>query len=252
MKKVEKYIYIVLIMILVGVIASGTTYILMKDNNKTEVKENNKEQDNKENETKEEKITLTESELKEYLSYVPTNDVLDNKYSTVTNTDNKILLGTILFNLTLDADDGAIIASLSKADELMQKMYNQKLGNYSDSYENGEWKNYVATYASFCYTKEDNNFIVNYCSSGSETFNLIESYEAKYDLLYIYSYHAYDSNEEIADYYNGYKASVNITDDYNNSFNNYLKENKGKFTKYKHIFKKNENGYYWYSTEVIK
>jgi len=49
MKKGEKYIYIVLIVILIGVIASGTTYILMKDNNKTEVKENKKEQDNKEN-----------------------------------------------------------------------------------------------------------------------------------------------------------------------------------------------------------
>lgn len=39
MKKIEKYIYIILIIILVGVIASTTTYILTKDN-KTEEKEN--------------------------------------------------------------------------------------------------------------------------------------------------------------------------------------------------------------------
>lgn len=40
MKKVERYIYIILIVILVGILSAGTTYIIMKNNDKTEIKEN--------------------------------------------------------------------------------------------------------------------------------------------------------------------------------------------------------------------
>lgn len=69
MKKSEKYIYIVLVVILVGVLASGITYIIMdKQNNKDEVKEpsNNKNKP-EENEDKE-AITLTEKEIDMYLA----------------------------------------------------------------------------------------------------------------------------------------------------------------------------------------
>lgn len=40
MKKVERYIYIILIVILVGILSAGTTYIIIKNNDKTEIKEN--------------------------------------------------------------------------------------------------------------------------------------------------------------------------------------------------------------------
>ena len=54
MKKVEKYIYIVLGMILVVVIACGITYMMIANNNKTETKEEEKNN----NETNEQEPTI--------------------------------------------------------------------------------------------------------------------------------------------------------------------------------------------------
>ena len=50
MKKAEKYIYLVLGIILVVVIACGITYIIATNNNKTETKEENNEQNNNQEE----------------------------------------------------------------------------------------------------------------------------------------------------------------------------------------------------------
>jgi len=47
MRKVEKYIYLILGVILVGVISTGVTYILMDKENNTEIKENDKQEESK-------------------------------------------------------------------------------------------------------------------------------------------------------------------------------------------------------------
>ncbi|MCM1052366.1 MAG: hypothetical protein NC483_00090 [Ruminococcus sp.] len=53
------------------------------------------------------------------------------------------------------------------------------------------------------------------------------------------------------------KEETNITTICSNSVDvdvcakNYFKNHKTEFTKYKHVFKKNDTGYYWYSTEVV-
>lgn len=65
MKKIERYIYIAVIIVLISVILAGTTYILVKDNNKTDLKENNNQtetdnnQENKEPVTKKDNVKLS-------------------------------------------------------------------------------------------------------------------------------------------------------------------------------------------------
>lgn len=61
MKKIERYIYIILIIVLVGVIASGTTYFLVKDNNKTDLKENNNQTETDNNQENKEPVTKKDS-----------------------------------------------------------------------------------------------------------------------------------------------------------------------------------------------
>ena len=263
MKRTEKYIYLVLGIILIVVIACSITYIVATNNNKTETKEepnNNQEENN--NQDNDEQITLSESELEEYLSYVPYNFQTGETYDlfslNVNNIPIKSLLGITLFNLSNEINDSEIIASHDKVSAEVLKRYNKKLATPINSYDEfGNWLNYAASYSGLCYTYEDGSYILNYCASGIEFVQIIDSYIATNNELIIYSYtilyNGLYGQNEIEDITGEYKVSINLPDDgYQNEENitAYVNINKSDFTKLKHTFKKNDTGYYWYSTEV--
>lgn len=84
MKKSEKYIYIILAVILVGILFAGTTYILIKSkDNKTEIKENNNKPNNNEEPTKKDGVKL----LKTY----NLNDKIIEEFEITLNGKTKIM-----------------------------------------------------------------------------------------------------------------------------------------------------------------
>jgi len=285
MKK-ENILYIIITVLLV-IIAIGGTYIVMNKNNNTQSANESKKQDN--NKKEEEKITLSEKELEQYLSYIPNgNDyslynnnnpiqgAYDMKVANINIINKNLLLARAI---TLLSNDNKYFAnnkeiSLNKKimssimgvesidEELTTKDYysltfiNSKLKEMYN-YELGSLKNAMEVEDTFningmCYYYDNGNIIM--CGGGDNfqtNINLIEKYEANEKELIIYENAALllELNEEkiLRDYYNKYEVKIN-----NNNAINYIKEHKDKFTKYKHIYKKNDTGYYWYHTEVVE
>ena len=106
MKKTEKYIYIVLGIILIVVIACSITYVIATNNNDAKTKEENNNQEENNNE---DSITLSEAELNEYLSYVPKSALLSNyeAYETPNNINalsEEIVIDNALRVLTMNDD----------------------------------------------------------------------------------------------------------------------------------------------------
>ena len=95
MKKLERYIYIALIIILVSIVCTGATYIVMneKNNNKTEIKENINQEKDKEkapeidlaNSIKFKEIKTINDKIVEYFDVVLNNkksilNIISNNY----------------------------------------------------------------------------------------------------------------------------------------------------------------------------
>ena len=258
MKKTEKYIYIVLGIILIVVIASGITYMIAT-NDKTETKEEeNNNSNNNQEENKEEQITLSESELEEYLSYVPINAEKELFTMPVNNMPNQILLGRLLYNMSDSVSEGEIVATSEEVNQKMLEMYNQELDTYENSYdEEGNWLNYSAMFGGFCYTLEDNSFNLNYCASGIDFIEIVDDYEANEEELIIYSYVVYYNglygSDEIEDIYSRNTVNIELPSDGYQTEDNvkeYVNSHKNEFTRLKNTYKKNDTGYYWYSTGV--
>lgn len=267
MKKTEKNIYIVLGIILIVVIASGITYMIAT-NDKTETKEeNNNPEENNQEEDNEEQITLSESELKEYLSYVPDSYVSKSAYTTENREElNNLILGSVLFKIS-NYNPGEI--SLTEVDREIQKMYNMSLNDFDLQISD----NYITGCSGMGYSYTGKEFIASDAGAPNyEKIGLIEDYELINDDLIIYelpaTYWEYFDGEGyyLGDYtllknFDG--ATMNfdliklgIAYDETNMDNareyayEYLQAHKDEFTLYKHTFKKNDTGYYWYSTEV--
>ena len=283
MKKIEKYIYLVLGLILIVVIACSVTYIIATNNNNTET---NEEPNNQEGNNSEESITLSESELEEYLSYVPidTENYLNrNVYKASVNLDSidKTLLrdmGIIKISNCFDNDTCPFDTSneilikidlfpyyennvttkyipLTYLNELLHQMYNYELTNLEnassieDSFDAG----------GMSYIYQDGYFLsLTGGSSGGEHISVLDNYEATEEELVIYEYAAYyDSFEnKLIDYHTTVETDLggwcgNTTyEEKMIILQNYLEEHKTEFTLYKHTFKKNDTGYYWYQTEI--
>ena len=248
MKKTEKYIYLVLGIILVVVIACGITYMIAT-NKKTEIKEK-------------QRITISEDGLKEYLKYVP-KDIMNenqNMYINPQNSDDlstETLLGATLnyadnyTDLRISTELGdEFLFSKEKINELMQKMYNKKIPKLEDEIKFG----------CVFYSEYDNNNYIQSGGCGSENIHLnkIDSYLATEGELIITEYAAYyDSFENtLNDYYTNKETDLGgwcgntSSEEKIEILDNYLDAHKDEFTLYKHTFKKNDTGYYWYSTEI--
>ncbi len=254
MKKVEKYIYLVIALIIVAIIASGTIYIIKKNN---------------------QNITLTETELNKYLSYVPNtkeNPIYNIKKTNLDSIEKKQLITKILdnetncwdkqncdfdMNLKLPVKNSEIFYYEAESVDRyyfpmdyiktkMQEYYNEEIPNLEETKKLEDMYN-----ATLGYIYQNNYFLG---LGGGETDDLfvsyIDSYNASKKELVIYEYVGHYSyfHETLYDYYNNYEVKLA----YETNFQDYLKDNKSNFTKYKHTFKKNTTGYYWYSTEIIE
>lgn len=281
MKKAEKYIYLVLGLILIVVIACGITYVIVTNNNETET---NEEPNNNENK---EQITLSKSELEKYLSYVPidTESYLNrnvyNQASVNLETINKTLLrdmGIIRISSCFDNDNCSFDTNneipinidlfptyeiqvstknipLIYLNELLQQMYNYELTDLKNALSIED----VFDAGGMSYIYQDGYFLLLAGGpSGGEHISVLDNYEANEEELVIYEYTAYyDSSEnKLIDYYTESETDLdgwcgNTTDEEKIIvLHDYLEEYKNEFTLYKHTFKKNDTGYYWYSTEI--
>ena len=274
---------------MVVVIACGITYMIVTNNNKTETKEeNNNNNNNEQNNNQEEQISLSEEELKQYLSYVPnelenmTSSVYKQKITTLNTVDKNLLrnIALIISSECLNKEENNCpfdtsveipikidlfpyyennVATkyipLNYLNEILHKVYNYKLVNV----ENTVNAENIINAGGMGYIYQDGYFIlVGGGSTSVKHINLIENYEANNENLIIYEYATYfdPMENKLFDYYTEKETVIddlleNIT--YEEKIiilKDYLKEHKDKFTLYKHTFKKNDTGYYWYSTEV--
>ena len=134
-------------------------------------------------------------------------------------------------------------------------------------------EDYITGYSGMGYLYTGKEFIASDAGAPNyEKISLIEDYELINNDLIIYerptTFWQYFGEEGyyLGDYpllanFNGVEVNfdlikLEITYDENNIdaakgyTYEYLKEHKSEFTLYKHTFKKNNTGYYWYSTEI--
>ncbi|MBE6154984.1 MAG: hypothetical protein E7163_05415 [Firmicutes bacterium] len=276
MKKIEKYIYVVIALIIGAVLASTVTYIVM---DKKYDNHNNNEQN--ENNSNNEQISLSDEELHEYLSYIPTRNIkgmslYEKKYTNVKTISEVELIEQVLSNsLCWDNNSCPFDTSIKEMpidnfsypatvyfpltyikSELL-KMYNYDLKSIKDGVSIKD--SYDANGLGYIY---QNGYFK--CTGGGDNsgnhINYIEKYDISNESLIIYEYAAYYDyfrTENFYDYYTDYYHYISIEEtksysSYLDYLANYLKNNKNDFTQYKHTFKNNDTGYYWYSTEVIE
>lgn len=269
----KNIILYVAITILLCALTGLTTYIILdKKDNKTEIKEN-------ETKLNEQKVIISDNKLKEYLNYIP-NDYIESSQSVYVNPtnvidiDKSILLGKVLNDKFINCvenrtcetkksdylglynysgvDGGpSDIAVISKKeiDSEFLKRYNNHIPTINES-----TSNYIATYYN-CYWYTKDYFIETDCvgSGFYEHLSVIENYETKNNELIIYEYAALAEEFEYSEKYNIITYDKLKEIKLNNPIEEtkeYFNNHKQEFTKYKHTFKKNETGYYWYSTEV--
>ena len=243
MKKIEKYIYIVIAIILGAILLGVGIYIANSQG-----------------------IKLGEEELRKYLSYVPRsleNKLYDKKETDLANVSEKLLITKILDNCSFDMNlklplkyEKELLYDVEYIDryylpldlvkEKMEEYYNKEITNLEETKTLEDAYN---TGMSFAY---QNNYFLGL--GGGETddllVSLLDNYEASKNQLIIYEYVAHYNylEEQLEDYYNDYQVELS----YETDFNKYLEENKDKFTLYKHTFKKNKTGYYWDRTEIVE
>ncbi len=285
----KKNILIYGIILLLACALTGTiTYILMDEKDKVpEIKEpNNSNKEENQNENKPEIITLTDSEVNMYLGYIPTGfsstefDALKKSSVTVDNIEKKYLLSMAL-GQTIDImdseycnlPDGLCNQDFYKLEEgsnkgwklinskeqvlnpILKTMYNISTTNldFKNTKPNeDEERESIAEYSGICFYYENNTIYASECSSGGKPIIIPESYKLENNNLIIYSYAVEEASMDGLYYQDCYSNKEIKLDSEKINISNYVKLNKEKFTKYKNTFKKSENGYYWYSTEVVK
>ena len=260
----------IIIIVLACALTGTITYILMdQKDNKPETKENeNKplenpvEKPNEKPTEKEEEKTLSNSELKKYLNYVP-RDIMNEKQNMYkypnknNNLSVNILLGSTLDyainNTKIATEDSygdGFLLPKTEIDNLLKRLYNKDIIKFSEKEE-------IVSFSCMQVSLENNNYhLTGGCDDEEEHISVIDTYKATEKELIIYEYSAnlfLDFNGigniwALEDYKNSYTYK---DDSQNFDAEKYLKENKSKFTKYKHTFKKGSDGYYWYNTESV-
>ena len=293
MKKVERFIYLIIIVVLVGFLAAGGTYIALqsknnnvKDNNKVNNEQNNnsKTEDDKKQEenTKPEKVTLKEEELEKYLGYVPnyqheeTMIAYNYQKIDINSIHKRTLIAMALTEAYYDCGEKSqlehkdyclmtknkvkylyeeefetiISFSLDYINERLEKMYNYKITSLEETiYSDNAYRGAHGSYA-----YQDGYFLMvaNGIGDTNRYLSEMSKYEATKNELIIWEYRSYyDSNTSSSYKLMDYLKSNIGEFKTEKEAEEYFKNNKNKFTEYKHTFKKNSTGYYWYSTEVV-
>lgn len=258
-----------------------------EDNNQNNIDSEEKEEEIKPPVTP---VTLTNEELEAYLEYIPFG-IYDhstlpyyNKISTLESVNKTVLVNMALsdtheFKICEDPDNclpeevtskyfeayvscymddhcdpkGYDFYPLDKVNANLEKMYNvifNFLGiKEYDTWPSGGWE--IMYY---------NNGFLSRDASGwyDHVIHAIDRYEANDKELIIYdcavdgSYgmgaSAHDfQTEEVIPIEDGFSNE----EEFNQRVRNYVLEHKNEYTLFKHTYRKNNTGYYWYSTEVV-
>lgn len=216
--------------------------------------------------------TLTEEEINKYLSYVPFSLLHEDAYHSNSTNINNVNKAAILFtvfhhdsleNSTYGDNENCFGESCiieESFNKKLEEMYNVKIDSFKSVYvESEKWKNFE----SYLLLKEGHYFELGY--GGGKYKSQVSNISSEilneqliiYEQIGIIVQHAGEVNV-----YNGGKSIKEYTHTSEGNFDGinleelaeqYVKDNINEFNKYKHIFKKNSDGtYYWYSTEVVK
>ncbi len=242
MSNKSKYIIFAICIILIIFITSGTTYLVV-----TSIIESKNPTIEKEPEPE---ITLTSTEINNYLKYVPkiSTDYEGNLFYskskiTIDDISNGDLVGTALGIknpgvATLDTE----VATEEEINTSLQKMYNKTI-----SLDGSEF----ITDGINVYTLKDSKYIAIDYTNYPTTYQVIDKYEISKENLIIYTYVALRyPNSNSLDNPNG-AIIKEFTNPTSKELIDYIKENKKDFPLFKHVFEKNETGYSWSYTENI-
>ena len=250
-------IAIILAMLLVAVTSGGSVYLLMKHNqNKTPQNTTTpSEEETEEPSIAPEEETITEAKVQEYLNYVPyeisgLKDAYSKSSTNISNYDKKILAAMAIKRYMSDQHMVDNNKDFDQFDnntikEYLLKMYNLDLDTIT--FESSTTK-YFATVQGTCFYYNNGKFAASDCSKSNNLVKANTTYEEDKDDLIIYETVAKNNmNKELVDLYTNKTFALNGVKD-----TEYLESHASDFTSYKHTYKKSPNGYYWYSTEVVK
>ena len=261
------------------------------DNEEDNKEENNQNEGEKDDNKEEEvtPVTLTNEELEAYLEYIPFG-IYDhstlpyyNKISTIVSVDktvlvNKALVDTHEFKICENPDN-------CLPEEVTSKFFNAYVNCYMDNHcdpkgydfypldkVNANLNKMYNTNFIFLGIKEYDTWPcggaeIMYYNSGflsreasgfyDYVIHAIDRYEATNNELIIYDYaiNGRYGGQQPIDFQNGKIISIEeeteTMEQYNELVSKYVLEHKSEYTEFKHIYKKNNTGYYWYSTEVV-
>lgn len=257
----KKDILLFAIIILISIGASFLTYNILAKNGKEDIIN----------------LELTYAELKHYITYVPIDQYNNfNPYNEDTNINN--IGSNVLISIALQkASQEECLDATKCGDNLDKKVNNLDIvysKYYSFDYINNilkEMYNYElkdlnetttseTTYNSsagrFAY---ENNFFYKVgdttVSNQNIHRNLITGYSANNKYLIIEEYAGYADKYDFAlkDYRSDKIVEINYDyyDQFESHIHNFFINKRQEFTKYRHIYKKGEHGYYWYSTKAL-
>lgn len=285
-KTVRLSTVILLFIILILVVALVLMYMYYNKDSKNEVATDTSNTEsmnttkNAEKSTVEE-LSTTSSIVKELYEYIPVDreytedinlmlsDAYQSKKITVNDLDNELILGNAFINTEIPIDERQPYeenipvtdwykATPDRLQETIKKMYNTEIEDksFNLSGSNGNFENGIYT---FTFGGGGNSFIDN-------LRNIEEAYKENDELYIIDTCLKYLTENEV-DSNNILKYKFKLYDTSNNNsiileetvneteikdnIDSYVEEHySSKAKKYKHTFKKNDDGeYYWYSSE---
>ena len=144
---------------------------------------------------------------------------------------------------------GLYYFTLDYINNLLDEMYHIQLSNLEES---TSWENtYAGAYGTFAL--QNDYFLMSSSGIGESMYHVgfVSDWIEEDNELIIYEVGAYQDTytHTLNDYHNGYEIVIDAYDDTLDK--EILKENQSSFTHYKHVFKKGDKGYFWYSTEAI-
>lgn len=201
-------------------------------------------------ETEEEKKQKQLEEYYGYLSYVPIS-AYEEDYIDVETINKKYLLGLSFDKIMIDKKIGnkKTYFKNEDIDYYLNKLFNLNLSDYDlKRFSSKPFENLSSS------SRLQGTYVYNNLVFNSESFNEEDKFTR-----YIDNYNRNTSDEIIIYEYILEKYGENwyrdlfIADDlhFTEAPLEYIKNNKDTLTEYKHIFKKNDQGYYWYSTETV-
>lgn len=257
----KKDILLFLTIILISIGAYFLTYNILSNSEKEEIVN----------------VELTYEELKHYITYVPIDQYNNfNPYNEDTNINNigpNVLISFALQkasqiecsdttkcgdNLDKKVKNLDVIYSkyysLDYINSILKEMYDYELKDLNETTTSENTYNSSAGRFAF----EDNFFYKvgdTTLSNSNIHRNLITGYSANNKYLIIEEYAGYGDESDFAlkDYRNDKIVEINYDfyDQFENYIHNFFINKRQEFTKYRHTYKKGEQGYYWYSSKAI-